>query len=133
MSVAIPMFGFGNEVGLHAIPDLMTVTSAMAQSYGSQLFPTDPIGSMTLTLTNVVVGSRVNIRDQAGATTIHDSVAATSSVVISIPVYAVGSSLNDLRIKVRKASGSPNYIPYETLTTAVVGAQSIYVSQIPDE
>ena len=95
--------------------------------------PTESIGSMLLTLTNVVVGSRVNIRDQAGTTTIYDGEAASSSVSVSIPVYAIGSSLNDLRIKVRKASGSPNYIPYETLTTAVVGTQSIYVSQIPDE
>ena len=85
----------------------------------------------TLTLTNVVVGSRINIRDQAGTTTHYDALAASSTVVVPITVY--GSSLDNWRIRVRKASGSPNYIPYETLMTAIAGATSIYVSQIPDE
>lgn len=95
--------------------------------------PTDSIGSHVLTLTNVVVGSRVAIRDQAGTTTLYDQIAASSTVAITLSVYSAGASLNDWRIKVRKASGSPNYIPYETLMTATVGSSSIYVSQIPDE
>lgn len=92
-----------------------------------------PTGNHTLTLNNVVVGSRVAIRDQADTTTLYDQIASASTVVINLPVYSAGSALNNLRIKVRKASGSPNYIPYETLTTTFVGAQSIYVSQTPDE
>lgn len=90
-----------------------------------------PPATCTLTLTNVVVGSRINIRDQAGTTTHYDALAASSTVVVPITVY--GSSLDNWRIRVRKASGSPNYIPYETLMTAIAGATSIYVSQIPDE
>lgn len=86
-----------------------------------------------MTLTNVVVGSRIAIRDQANTTTLYDQIAEHSTVVISLPIYSSGSSLNNWRIKVRKASGSPNYIPYETLMTAYVGSSSIYVSQIPDE
>ena len=95
--------------------------------------PTDPIGSHTLTLTNVVTGSRVAIRDQADTTTLYDQIAAASTVVISLSVYSAGSGLNNWRIKIRKASATPFYQPYETLMTATAGASSIYVAQIPDE
>lgn len=95
--------------------------------------PTDPIGTHTLTLTNVVIGSRIAIRDQANTTTLYDQVAGTSTVAISLSAYAPGSQLNDLSIRVRKASTGTTYIPYETLTSIGVGASSIYVSQIPDE
>lgn len=97
-----------------------------------QSLPTDPIGNFTLTLTNVVPGSAIQIESQDGTTTLHNSTASGSTVNITLQAYAAGSPLNDLRIKVRKGSAAPYYQPYETLTTAVVGAQSIYVSQIPD-
>ena len=97
-----------------------------------QLRPTDPLGVFTLTLTNVVVGSRVHVELQAAGTSLYDATAAASTVVITLSGYAPGSSNNDLRIKVRKGSSATYYKPYETLTTAIVGEQSIYVSQIPD-
>lgn len=84
----------------------------------------------TLTLTNVVVGSRVHIRDQADTVTHYDQVAAASTVVIPITVY--GDSRDNWRIKVRKASAAPYYQPWETIMTATAGSSSIYVSQIPD-
>ena len=100
---------------------------------GVQRLPTDPIGTHALTLTNVVVGSRVHIEDQAGTTTLYDQIAASSTVSPTLQVYAAGSALNNWRIRIRKASAAPYYIPYETLMTATVGASSIYVSQIPDQ
>ena len=105
---------------------------AFAVSSGVFAFPTDPIGNFALTLTNVVTGSAIQIESQDGTTTLHNSTAAGSTVNITLQAYTAGSPLNDLRIKVRKGSAAPYYQPYETLTTAVVGAQSIYVSQIPD-
>lgn len=99
---------------------------------GVARFSTDQIGTFSLTLTNVVTGSAIQIESQDGSTTLHNSTAAGSTVNITLQAYAAGSPLNDLRIKVRKGSAAPYYQPYETLTTAVVGAQSIYVSQIPD-
>ncbi len=95
--------------------------------------PSDAIGTCVLTLTNVVIGSRINIRDQLGTITFYDDLAAASTVVISLDVYSAGSALNNWRVKVRKASSSPYYQPYETLMTAIAGATSIYVYQIPDE
>ena len=102
-------------------------------SLGVCRLPTDPIGTFSLTLTNVVVGSRIHIETQGDGTTLHDSVADATSETISLSAYASGSPYNALRIKVRKASSAPTYKPFETLATAIVGAQSIYVGQIPDE
>lgn len=102
-------------------------------AYARQVLPTDVFGIHVLTLVNVATGSRVAIYDQAGTVTLHDQIASGGPVVISLPVYSPGSARNDLRIKVRKASGAPHYQPYETLTTVAIGSSSIYVSQIPDE
>ena len=100
---------------------------------GNARLPSDAIGNFILTLTNVVVGSAIQIETQDGSSTLYNGVAATSSPTINLSAYASGSAYNDLRIKVRKGTSSPYYQPYETLTTAFVGSQSIYVSQIPDE
>ncbi|MDP2323080.1 MAG: hypothetical protein Q8N51_03515, partial [Gammaproteobacteria bacterium] len=86
-----------------------------------------------LTLTNLVVGSAIQIEDQLGTTTLYNGTAAGANLLVNLNAYSPGSSLNNLRIKVRKGSGSPFYQPYETLTTAFVGTQSIYVSQVQDE
>lgn len=100
---------------------------------GFAALATDPIGTFALTLTNVVVGSAIQIEDQAGTTTLYNGTAATSTPLINLSAYAGGSGLNNLRIKVRKGSASPYYIPWETVTNAFVGSQSIYVAQVPDE
>ena len=102
-------------------------------AFGVCRLPTDPIGTFSLTLTNVVIGSRIHIETQGDGTTLHDSVADATDETISLSAYASGSPYNALRIKVRKASSAPTYKPFETLATAIVGAQSIYVGQIADE
>lgn len=86
--------------------------------------------SHTLTLTNVVVGSRVFIRDQANTTTHYDQIAASSTVEITVTIY--GDARDNWRIKIRKASAAPYYQSYETLMTATAGNSSIYVNQLPN-
>lgn len=103
------------------------------QVLAEQLRPTDPIGTLTLTLTNIVIGSRIRIETQSTGALVEDRVADTTTEVFTVPVYASGSAGNDLRIKVRKATTGTAYIPWETLATAAPGAQSIYVAQISDE
>lgn len=100
---------------------------------GTLRLPTDPVGAYTLTLTNVVIGSRVVVRDQANTTTVYNDLASSSTVVIPMNVYAAGSPLNLLRVDVRKASADPFYQRYKTFITAVVGAASVYINQIPDQ
>lgn len=108
------------------------ITLTAGAALWEQLRPTDPIGTFELTLTNVVIGSRVHVEKQSDGTSYYDQVAAATTVVINLSAYAPGSANNDLRIKVRKGSAATYYKPYETLATAIVGEQSIYVSQIPD-
>lgn len=97
-----------------------------------QSLPTDPIGSFTLTLTHLIIGSAIQIESTAGDV-LHNSTADSTSESIALQVYAPGSPYNDLRIKVRKSSSAPFYQPYTTFETAIVGSRSIYVNQLPDQ
>jgi hypothetical protein len=101
------------------------------------LLPTDPLGSMTLTLTNVVVGSRYRIERQgdgslATPTANAEGTAGASTVAITLDYYASGSANNDLKIKVRKATSDPTYKPFETLAMASSVDSISYIAQIPD-
>lgn len=87
--------------------------------------------SALITLKNVVVGSRILIESQDGAVVHYNADAATTEVTTTIPKY--GDSRDLWRVKVRKGSTAPYYQPWETQATAVVGSQSIYVSQITEE
>ena len=110
-----------------------SMPAMLASASSRASLPNDPIGTFSLTLTNIVIGSRIHIEAQGDGTALHDSVADTANETINLSTYAAGSLYNALRIKVRKGTGSPTYKPFETLATAIVGAQSIYVGQIPDE
>lgn len=101
-------------------------------SVSGQSLPTDPAGVFELTLTNLVVGSAVHIEAVDGPVLVN-MVANAPTEVIQLQTYVAGSTLNNLHVKVRKGSGSPFYRPFETYTTSIVGSQSIYVSQIPEE
>lgn len=121
-----------NDIAGHVRPDYM---NGGAAAYDVGCFEFDhgygPWPSThTLTLTNVAVGSRVFIRDQANTTTHYDQIAASSTVEITVPVY--GDSRDNWRIKIRKASAAPYYQSYETLMTATAGNSSIYVNQLPN-
>lgn len=100
-------------------------------SFGVKRLPTDSIGTFVLTLTNLVVGSAIRVETQSGAL-IEFRTAAATSEVFNVPVFSPGSPANDLRIKVRKGSSAPFYIPFETLATGQAGAQSIFVNQVLD-
>lgn len=92
---------------------------------------------MTLTLTNVAVGSRYRIErvgdgSLATPTANAEGVAAGTTVAITLDYYASGSANNDLRIKIRKASGSPYYRPFETQVTLGRADQSVFIAQQQD-
>lgn len=108
------------------------VMSVSGDFASRQALPSDPQGSFSLTLSGLVVGSVIHVESTSGVS-LSTRMAAAETEVLSLSAYAPGSPLNNLRIKVRKGSSAPFYQPWETLTTAIVGPQSIYVSQIPDE
>lgn len=87
--------------------------------------------SHVLTLGNVVVGSRIVIRNQAKTVVHHDAIAASSTVVITVQVY--GDARDYWLVDIRKASATPFYQRYKTLMTATAGASSLYINQLPDE
>lgn len=86
--------------------------------------------SYTLTLTNVVIGSHIFIRDQGDTITHYDDIAVSTTVVVIATVYADSRDL--WRIKVRKGTSDPFYQPYETLATAFAGSASLFISQLQD-
>jgi len=102
-------------------------------SYSRRALDTDTLGLFVLTLTNIVDGSSLQIESQDGTTIFHTSTVTGTSKSVTLSVYAAGSPLNLLRIKIRKGTAIPFYIPWETILTAAVGSTSIYVAQIPDE
>lgn len=110
------------EIGTHPVG---------AYSRGRQRLPTDSVGTFALTLRGLVVGSAIQIETQAGSP-IENRTAAAATEVFFVPAYSVGSATNELRVKVRKGTAAPFYQPFETLATAIVGAQSIFINQIPD-
>lgn len=113
-----------------------SVSASFGMTASVARLPTDPVGTHALTLNNVPAGARIFIRDQNDTTTLSDEVKVGDESVAynkTLQVYAGGSPLNNWRIRVRKASGTPFYRPYETLMTATVGSSSIYVSMQADE
>lgn len=126
------------EVVARAVDDYFgsaPVAIPMTQSF--QRFSSDPVGACTVTLTNLVVGSRYRIERQidgslATPTGVAEGVAAGSTVVVQLDYFAIGSPNNDLRIKVRKGTSAPKYLPFETLTTIGASPQFIYVGQVAD-
>jgi len=90
------------------------------------------IGTFLLTLTNVIIGSAIEVQAQDGSASLHNRTATATTEVVTLGAYGSASPLGDLRIKVRKGSAAPYYQPYETLLTAFVGSASVYISQIPD-
>lgn len=125
------------EGGIY-IPSRGKSVSARLENVGIQRLPSDPAGSTTITLNNVVVGSRYRIEvASTGAlatpTANAEGVAGSSSFPIGLDFFASGNVNNDIRIKVRKGTSSPVYQPYETQATLISVNQSVFISQVLDE
>lgn len=99
-------------------------------SYTFQRLPGEAIGTATLTLQNVVAGSIWRIEDTADNSLVDTGTAAGGDIGVLVPNYG---STRTLRVKVRNASGSPAYKPFETQASVALLAASVYVSQQPDE
>ena len=95
-----------------------------------QRLATDSVGTYVLTLTNLVSGSAIMVEGKDDSALIEYRVAASSSEVFNVPVYGAGGQSNILRIKVRKGTAAPKYQPFETIATARVGSESIYINQV---
>lgn len=94
--------------------------------------PTDAVGTLLLTLTNLVPGSAVHVQTAAGVP-IYTGVAVASAHSVSLNVYSPGAPANAVRVRVRKGSAAPFYQPWSTELVLAPGAASVFVSQISDE
>ena len=95
--------------------------------------PTDSIGNFVLTFTGIVIGSIIRIEVLSTGAEVYLGTATTSPFIVTIPTYVAGSDSNNLRIKIRNASSSPTYKPFEVQTISLVGASNLYITQILDE
>jgi hypothetical protein len=87
-----------------------------------------PLDLSTITLTNVVPGSAYEIYNLTTSTTLATGTAGSSTVTIS----AVASNGDQIRIRVRKSSTSPKYLPFETQAIITNLSASVFISQVPD-
>lgn len=99
---------------------------------GAARLPTDSIGTYTLTVQNIVIGSVIRIEVASTGQEVATRTATATNETFSIPAYVSGNPLNDLRIKVRKSTTAPKYLPFDTYATAIVGSGNVYVLQTPD-
>ena len=100
-------------------------------SVGVFRLPTDPLYFMTLTLDNIVIGSRYRISRHSNNQELATGVAVSSTEIITgIPVYSSGMLID---ITVRQASASPFYKIFDTAVTANPSGVSSYILQQLDE
>ena len=103
-------------------------------SNGAVRFSTDPVGIFTLQFRGIVEGSRVRVETVAEGSTLDEFVSTASEIENrTLSLYASGNPRNNLRIKVRNASGTPAYVPFESQAVAQLGTVIVYVFQEPDE
>lgn len=108
-------------------------TNAGGALLSRQTLPEDPAGTYTLRLENIVPGSRFRVEADQSGVALAEGIATQSVVSIPLQLYAAGSPLNSLRIKVRKASEEPYFRPFESQATAQSGVVAVFVFQEPDE
>lgn len=131
-AIFIPSFaGFAGTIIVPATRGPMCANHGVVVSRGR--LATDAIGNFTLTLSNVVVGSAIQVEARDTAEVLYNGTAAATTVVLNLSKYQAGDAKNDLRIKVRKGTATPFCQPYETQVAAIVGSSSIYVNQLADE
>lgn len=93
-----------------------------------QSLPTDPVGITTVTFDGVVAGSEIRVYDP-DLNELAGVESCTANHVLTWPVYAAGSSNNNVQIKIINTAYRIKDFPY----TSKVGNQSIPVQMEPDK
>lgn len=107
------------------------ISSSGVESIGVFRLPTDPLFYFSLTLENIVVGSRYRITRQSTGEELATGVASSTTEVISgVPSFSSNMLMD---ITIRKASGSPNYKIFDTAAYAAQAGSSAYILQQLDE
>lgn len=83
-----------------------------------------PATIQTITLNNLVVGSRFELYNTTTSVVLDNNIASSATVVASVET----SDGDVIRVRVRK----PGYVPFETQITMSAGTGSAYISQVVD-
>lgn len=98
--------------------------------YTNTVGPGDyPGQTVSITLTNVVAGSRYYVYKTSDETLLGSGTASASTVTIPGVAYVADFGIT---VRVRKATAAPKYVPLETQATVNSAGVSVFVSQIPD-
>lgn len=102
-------------------------TTANAEAYAVQSWPTDPIGNTTVTFSGVQAGTeiRVYLPDGTEAAGVEE---CTVDPVLTWPVYAAGSPNNTVFITLLKRGYRWQRFNYHS----IVGSQTLPIFQIAD-
>ena len=93
--------------------------------------PTDYLFTVSLTLQNVADGSRYRIEDTSDDSEVASGIqSGTGDITISGIGYL--GSPRTLRVKVRKGTTGPKYLPFETNVSIGATGGSSYISQVLD-
>lgn len=112
------------------LPARGVTNAATLAMVGAQLLPTDPVGTMTLTIKNMVAASRWRLEVLATGAPVVEGDATGADMPLVLPYYRPNLTL---LLKVRKGTASPYYRPYDTQVTIGANGATVFVSQIPDE
>lgn len=103
-------------------------TDTTLADQAANLHPIDQ-DETTITLSNVVVGSRYYIYNTDTSTLLTSGTASSSTVEYTSTGIPNGTTL---LVRVRKSSAATKYLPYETQAIVASLAASVYVSQVED-
>lgn len=96
----------------------------------TQRLSTDPWFYSTVSFTNVVTGSRYRIERESDGYLFLSGLASSTDFSVEVPIYSntkVDTILT--QIKIRNASGTPAYTPFEPKVILGRFGASIYVEQ----
>lgn len=118
------------RVNTYATTNLLTAVSIPTvtnSTYQQTQYPLDTV-TTSVVLTNVVIGSRYRVENLATGALLYEGTAADTTVTL---VYVWNANLN-VKVRVRKSTTAPKYLPFETIGTITSGGLEVYVSQILD-
>lgn len=99
-------------------------------SHSLQKLSTDSLYVTTLTLDNIIVGSRYRVTRRSTGAELATGVAADTTVVITpFPVYEANMVVD---IMIRNASGATKYKPFAAAATMTEDGASAYILQVED-
>lgn len=118
-----------SDLDATSMSGIVTETTTSTSAWLDNLEPIDQTVT-TILLDNLIPGSRYWIYNNSSSVLLTSGITATSQVTYEANNLANGTQL---KIRVRYASDTIKYLPFETLATVTNLSANIYISQIEDD